>query len=60
VEKTRQNERLEPGSDSIRTDQAFLLGFSDTFYTLGVALIIALLAGLLLKKPDRLDAGGAH
>jgi DHA2 family multidrug resistance protein len=40
--------------------QAFLLGFSDTFYTLGVALIIALLAGLLLKKPDRLDAGGAH
>jgi DHA2 family multidrug resistance protein len=40
--------------------QAFILGFSDTFYTLGVALIIALLAGLLLKKPDRLDAGGAH
>jgi len=40
--------------------QAFLLGFSDTFYTLGVALIIALLAGLLLKKPDHLDAGGAH
>ena len=40
--------------------QAFILGFSDTFYTLGVALIVALLAGLLLKKPDRLDAGGAH
>jgi MFS transporter, DHA2 family, multidrug resistance protein len=40
--------------------QAFILGFSDTFYTLGMALIIALLAGLLLKKPDRLDAGGAH
>ena len=40
--------------------QAFILGFSDTFYTLGVALIVALLAGLMLKKPDRLDAGGAH
>jgi MFS transporter, DHA2 family, multidrug resistance protein len=40
--------------------QAFILGFSDTFYTLGVALLVALLAGLLLKKADRLDAGGAH
>jgi DHA2 family multidrug resistance protein len=40
--------------------QAFILAFSDTFYTLGVALIVALLAGLMLKKPDRLDAGGAH
>ena len=40
--------------------QAFILGFSDTFFTLGVALIVALLAGLFLKKPDRLDAGGAH
>jgi DHA2 family multidrug resistance protein len=40
--------------------QAFILGFSDTFYALGMALIVALLAGLLLKKPDRLDAGGAH
>ena len=40
--------------------QAFILGFSDTFFTLGVALIVALLAGLFLQKPDRLDAGGAH
>ncbi len=40
--------------------QAFILGFSDTFFTLGVALIVALLAGLFLKKPDRLDAGAAH
>jgi len=40
--------------------QAFIQGFSDTFYTLGVALLVALLAGLLLKKPDRLEAGGAH
>jgi DHA2 family multidrug resistance protein len=40
--------------------QAFILAFSDTFYTLGASLIIALLAGLLLKKPDHLEAGGAH
>jgi DHA2 family multidrug resistance protein len=40
--------------------QAFILAFSDTFYTLGAALIVALLAGLMLRKPDRLDAGGAH
>jgi DHA2 family multidrug resistance protein len=40
--------------------QAFILAFSDTFYVLGAALIVALLAGLLLKKPDRLDGGGAH
>jgi DHA2 family multidrug resistance protein len=40
--------------------QAYILAFSDTFYALGAALIVALLAGLLLKKPDRLDGGGAH
>jgi DHA2 family multidrug resistance protein len=40
--------------------QAFILAFSDTFYTLGAALIVALLAGLMLKRPDRLDAGGGH
>lgn len=40
--------------------QAFILAFSDTFYALGVALIVALVAGLMLKRPDHLDAGGAH
>jgi DHA2 family multidrug resistance protein len=40
--------------------QAFIFAFSDTFYVLGVALIVALIASLLLKKPDHLDAGGAH
>jgi DHA2 family multidrug resistance protein len=40
--------------------QAFILAFSDTFYVLGVALIAALLAGLLLKKPDHIEVGGAH
>jgi MFS transporter, DHA2 family, multidrug resistance protein len=40
--------------------QAFIFAFSDTFYLLGVALIVALIASLMLKKPDHLDAGGAH
>ena len=40
--------------------QAFILAFSDTFYLLGVALIVALLASLMLQKPNHLDAGGAH
>ena len=40
--------------------QAYILAFSDTFYLLGAALIVALMAALLLKKPDRLESGGAH
>lgn len=40
--------------------QAYILAFSDTFYSLGAALIVAMLASLLLKKPDRLEAGGGH
>src|ERR1700756_1949689 len=36
--------------------QAFILAFSDTFYLLGVALVAALIASLMLKKPDRLAA----
>jgi DHA2 family multidrug resistance protein len=40
--------------------QAFILAFSDTFYLLGIALIVALMAALLLKKPDHLESGGAH
>ena len=40
--------------------QAFILAFSDTFYLLGAGLIMALMAGLLLKKPDHMQAGGAH
>jgi DHA2 family multidrug resistance protein len=40
--------------------QAFILAFSDTFYLIGMALIVALLASLMLKKPNHLDAGGAH
>ena len=40
--------------------QAFILAFSDTFYLLGASLIVALMAALLLKKPDHLEGGGAH
>src|SRR5207253_9370769 len=40
--------------------QAFILAFSDMFFLLGAALIVALAASLMLKKPGKLDAGGAH
>jgi len=40
--------------------QAFILAFSDTFYLLGATLIVALIAGLLLKRPDHMRAGAAH
>jgi DHA2 family multidrug resistance protein len=40
--------------------QANIMAFSDTFFLLGVALVVALLASLLLKKPGQLSEGGAH
>jgi MFS transporter, DHA2 family, multidrug resistance protein len=40
--------------------QAFILAFSDTFYLLGAALVIALFATLLLKRSGHLETGGAH
>lgn len=40
--------------------QANIMAFSDTFYLLGIALIVALVATLLLKKPGHLSGGGAH
>jgi DHA2 family multidrug resistance protein len=40
--------------------QANIMAFSDTFYLLGIALVLALVATLLLKKPGHLDTGGAH
>ena len=41
--------------------QANIMAFSDTFYLLGAALLIALFASLLLRKPAHADAGGgAH
>jgi len=40
--------------------QAYILAFSDTFYLLGMALIVALIAVLFLKKAGHASAGGAH
>jgi DHA2 family multidrug resistance protein len=40
--------------------QAFIMAFSDTFYLLGAALIVALIATLLLRRPDHMEAGGGH
>jgi DHA2 family multidrug resistance protein len=41
--------------------QAYILAFSDTFFVLGVALMIALVATLLLKKLGHIaPGGGAH
>jgi DHA2 family multidrug resistance protein len=40
--------------------QAYILAFSDTFYLLGMALIVALLAVLFLKKPGQTSPGAAH
>jgi len=40
--------------------QANIMAFSDTFFLLGIALVVALIATLLLKKVDHLQAGGGH
>jgi DHA2 family multidrug resistance protein len=40
--------------------QANIMSFSDTFFLLGVALVVALAASLLLKKPGQISGAGAH
>jgi DHA2 family multidrug resistance protein len=40
--------------------QAFIMAFSDTFYLLGAALIVALVAAQMLKRPAHLEVDGAH
>ncbi len=41
--------------------QANIMAFSDTFFLLGVSLLVALAAVLLLRRPDRqMEAGSAH
>ena len=40
--------------------QANIMAFSDMFYILGIALIVALIATLMLKKPGHITGGGAH
>jgi DHA2 family multidrug resistance protein len=41
-------------------EQAYVMAFGDTFLLLGIGLIGALVATLLLRKPDHVEAGGAH
>jgi DHA2 family multidrug resistance protein len=46
---------------ALRTrQQATIMAFSDTFYLLGVTLIIALVASLLLKKVSHVESVGGH
>lgn len=40
--------------------QASIMGYSDTFFLIGSFLIIAVVATLCLKKPDKLDGGAGH
>lgn len=40
--------------------QANIMAFSDTFYLMGVSLLLALVAALLLKKPGHMETGSAH
>ncbi len=40
--------------------QAYTMAFADTFFLLGMALVLALATVLLLKKPAHMSAGGAH
>jgi MFS transporter, DHA2 family, multidrug resistance protein len=40
--------------------QSFVLAFGDTFYLLGVALLVALAAGLFLKRPPTIESSVGH
>jgi DHA2 family multidrug resistance protein len=60
IDRTDALHRAYVAIGGVVQKQAFILAFSDTFYLLGAALIIALAAALLLKKPDHVSTGGAH
>ncbi|SHL16122.1 MFS transporter, DHA2 family, multidrug resistance protein [Bradyrhizobium lablabi] len=60
IDRTDAAHRALVAIGHIVQKQAFILAFSDTFYLLGAALLIALMATLLLKKPGQLAGGGAH
>ena len=60
VDRAEASHRAVIAIGHIVQKQAFILAFSDTFYLLGAALIIALMAALLLRKPNHLESGGAH
>ncbi len=60
VDGTEASHRALVAIGHVVQKQAYILAFSDTFYLLGAALIVALAAALLLKKPNHVSAGGAH
>jgi DHA2 family multidrug resistance protein len=60
TERTDAAHRAFVAIGGIVQKQAFILAFSDTFYLMGAALLVALMAVLFLKKAGHLDAGGAH
>src|SRR5580692_10053798 len=55
IDRTDALQRAYVAIGHVVQKQAFILAFSDTFYLLGAALIVALAAALLLKKPDHLS-----
>jgi DHA2 family multidrug resistance protein len=60
IDRTEASHRALVAIGHVVQKQAYILAFSDTFYLLGAALIVALAATLLLRKPDHISAGGAH
>jgi len=60
IDRTDASHRALVAIGHIVQKQAYILAFGDTFYLLGAALIVALAATLLLRKPDHLSTGGAH
>jgi DHA2 family multidrug resistance protein len=60
IDRTDASRRALVAIGHVVQKQAFVLAFSDTFYLLGAALIVALAATMLLRKPDHTSASGAH
>ena len=60
IDRTEASHRALVAIGHVVQKQAYILAFSDTFYLLGAALIVALAATLLLRKPDHVSAGEAH
>ena len=56
---TAQHQAIVTVANKLR-QQANIMAFSDTFYLLGIALVVALVASLLLKKPGQVSGAGAH
>ena len=60
VDRAEASHRAVIAIGHVVQKQAFILAFSDTFWLLGATLIVALMAALLLRKPNHLENGGAH